>query len=64
MNHRDLCSHYNNNEIGLGLNISKSLANALNGRLEFVSRKNVGSKFILKLPVSELEIDEYHNMMI
>jgi len=46
---------------GLGLSISKRLAQELNGDLRVVSKKNVGSKFILILPISQQEIEEYQN---
>lgn len=38
---------------GLGLSISKKLANALNGDLKVSSKINVGTKFILILPISQ-----------
>ena len=45
----------------MGLSISKRLAQELNGDLRVVSKKNVGSKFILILPISQQEIEEYQN---
>jgi hypothetical protein len=37
------------------------LAQELNGDLRVVSKKNVGTKFILILPISQQEIEEYRN---
>lgn len=45
----------------MGLSISKRLAQELNGDLRVVSKKNVGTKFILILPISQQEIEEYRN---
>lgn len=33
----------------------------LNGDLRVVSKKNVGTKFVLILPISQQEIEEYRN---
>lgn len=43
------------------MSISKRLAQELNGDLRVVSKKNVGTKFILILPISQQEIEEYRN---
>ena len=43
------------------MSISKRLAQELNGDLKVVSKKNVGTKFILILPISQQEIEEYRN---
>ena len=43
------------------MSISKRLAQELNGDLRVVSKKNVGTKFILILPISQQEIEEYQN---
>ena len=37
---------------GLGLNIVKSYLDLLNGNINFESRENVGSKFIVKIPIA------------
>lgn len=41
------------------ISISKQLAHSLNGEFEIVSSQGVGCKYIVKLPISQLEIDEY-----
>jgi K+-sensing histidine kinase KdpD len=41
----------NREGVGLGLTISKNIANALGGELEVKSKINKGSKFILSLPI-------------
>lgn len=40
---------------GLGLSISKQLVEMMNGKIDFTSKKNVGSKFFFTLPLREAE---------
>lgn len=47
MNNRDL----NKEGVGLGLTISKNLANAIGGDIDVQSELGVGSQFILRIPV-------------
>jgi signal transduction histidine kinase len=57
MNHREL----NKEGVGLGLAISKNIANALGGDIQAVSVFGQGSKFILNIPLSPQEIEAYNN---
>ena len=45
--------HLNKEGVGLGLVISKTIANALGGDIEIESEVGKGSNFILTLPVEE-----------
>ena len=42
--------HLNKEGVGLGLSLSKNMARALGGDINFKSKKGKGSKFYLTLP--------------
>ena len=55
--------HLNRDGVGLGLKISKSLANALGGDIQVTSKEGKGSSFTLILPYAKARSETVKNMM-
>lgn len=47
--------HLNKDGVGLGLTVSRNIANALGGDIEVFSEEGKGSKFTLTLPIIQIK---------